>query len=564
MSSSKRSQALKGKSRLTKASSLAQIHRILSEIGTARALAVSLILADEGGQDELLLLPDVDFNTIIIHGFDKLSRDYQATRMLAKADFLKLKVDRKEVALRKESEAESQCRETNKFFRSGSNELYALRESVAYRKAKRLIADVLGDFEGFISACAEGQWDPGWTPGRNTVNYGDSTSSIEKFAAQIECTASACGNMLRVIQAHSGWAQASIEASGPVSLLLRGLTVVEGNVLTVVPKNSKTDRTICYEPNGNIWLQKMVGDYIRKRLKRYGCDLSDQTINSSLAKEGSKYGLLSTLDLSAASDTLAKETVFELLPLDWASFLDKIRSRKTYTPSGWRMNEKFSSMGNGFTFELESLIFLALSKAVSTFVSVYGDDIIVLSSRTTAVVEILNRFGFSLNMGKSFSYGPFRESCGGDFLLGVRITPFYIRSISSGWTVKVHNQMRERLSGFALSNEYEFLKSLRIESFPYGPSGYGDGHYHVNLDEACPSRAPFEIDGWWYRSVVKTLLPKWLLVDGMYDGRLAPAAVCSTTGPRRTFNVEALPHTKNVRYRTVRALAKSWPEVIVK
>jgi hypothetical protein len=90
-------------------------------------------------------------------------------------------------------------------------------------------------------------------------------------------------------------------------------------------------------------------------------------------------------------------------------------------------------MGNGFTFELESLLFYAIAKATAYFtgtsgtISVYGDDIIIPSQMYHDLTFVLKILGFSVNPDKSFSEGPFRESCGGHFYNGTRVTPFYIR-----------------------------------------------------------------------------------------------------------------------------------------
>jgi hypothetical protein len=102
----------------------------------------------------------------------------------------------------------------------------------------------------------------------------------------------------------------------------------------------------------------------------------------------------------------------------------------------WHLLEKFSSMGNGFTFELETLIFLCLILAVDETgqklesgrnVFTYGDDIICPTEYSEAVISALKFSGFSLNMKKSFVSGPFRESCGGDFFGGVDVRPFFLK-----------------------------------------------------------------------------------------------------------------------------------------
>ena len=91
-------------------------------------------------------------------------------------------------------------------------------------------------------------------------------------------------------------------------------------------------------------------------------------------------------------------------------------------------------MGNGFTFEVESLIFWALTESVVDFlelsdrrVGVYGDDIVVSTEAVTLLREVLSFAGFTFNEGKSFWSGNFRESCGKHYFSGTDVTPFYIR-----------------------------------------------------------------------------------------------------------------------------------------
>jgi hypothetical protein len=108
----------------------------------------------------------------------------------------------------------------------------------------------------------------------------------------------------------------------------------------------------------------------------------------------------------------------------------------------WVRLEKFSSMGNGFTFELETAIFLCLILAVRNLraireplealvkpgadIWVYGDDIIIPTDWAADVVSALTYCGFETNGRKSFVTGSFRESCGGDFFGGVDVRPYLL------------------------------------------------------------------------------------------------------------------------------------------
>lgn len=244
------------------------------------------------------------------------------------------------------------------------------------------------------------------------------------------------------------------------------LTIVRGSKLFTVPKNSLIDRVCCKEPDINMFLQRGVGSYIRRRLRSFGVNLNDQTRNQRLARQGSLHGRLATLDLSSASDSISDALVSLLLPHQWYSCLDDLRSHYVEVRGEEHSCEMFSSMGNGFTFELESLLFFAIAKTVAYFtgtrgtISVYGDDIIVPVEIYAPLVEVLDFFGFSVNLEKSYSKGPFRESCGGHYWNGEDITPFFVKEPILTLSDLIHclNQIR-KWSG----NEFHGLLSHDFE-----------------------------------------------------------------------------------------------------
>ncbi len=234
------------------------------------------------------------------------------------------------------------------------------------------------------------------------------------------------------------------------------LELQESSMLFTVPKNSEIDRVACKEPEVNMYLQRGLGDFIRMRLKRHGIDLNDQTHNQRLAREGSIASKYSTLDLSSASDTVSREIVRRLLPVAWYQALDDLRVKSVELPDGsCHTLEMFSSMGNGFTFELETLIFWSLARATSTLlrvrgrILVYGDDIVAPKATGLALSRVLPWFGFILNEKKSFFSGPFRESCGGHYFRGYDITPVYFREKVT--TVTQLIQLANQLSRWALT-----------------------------------------------------------------------------------------------------------------
>ena len=244
------------------------------------------------------------------------------------------------------------------------------------------------------------------------------------------------------------------------------VSIADYNEVTFVPKNAKTHRSIAIEPHLNVVLQLSVGSFLKDRLRLAGCDLKDQGRNQELARIGSIQQESKdpvTLDLEMASDTMCIELVRELLPIEWFEFLDCLRSHSGQLSGKRQVWAKFSSMGNGFTFELESMIFYAIAQAVSdlhgttewfsdtfgpafkyAYVSVYGDDIIVPAEISHHLVQVLRFVGFRVNEEKSFTTGLFRESCGMDYFAGVNVRPFNLERPMSrvGDLIHLHNGLK--------------------------------------------------------------------------------------------------------------------------
>jgi hypothetical protein len=250
--------------------------------------------------------------------------------------------------------------------------------------------------------------------------------------------------------------------------------------LGFVPKNASSLRTTCTQPGLSMMFQLGIGDYLAGLLKRLGLDITDQTRNQRLAREGSLTGDLATLDLRSASDTISCGLVEHLLPMPWYEFLAYGRASYCEFPHKRIIRlSQFSSMGNGFTFPLQTLIFWALTctcvpRHQRHLVSVYGDDIICPTSCVAAVRDLLTVAGFWLNEEKSFSAGPFRESCGADYMNGINVRPAYLKRFLSCMDLFVlHNYFRRNLDDEAADLCLTFIDPM---VYLWGPDGYGDGH----------------------------------------------------------------------------------------
>jgi len=235
--------------------------------------------------------------------------------------------------------------------------------------------------------------------------------------------------------------------------------VVQGNKLAFVPKNDTISRTICIEPSVNVLFQQGVRYGLETCLrKEYNIDFSDfrvidgvayssqQDINRRLAQIGSVDGSYSTIDLASASDSISMGLCKKVLPLEILNFLIRYRSPSVTLPDGSvRELHMVSSMGNAFTFPLQTLLFscvvhasynildIKLDKGLSSLpnFTVFGDDIVCLSKAYDFVIRLLKILGFVPNDKKSFNSGYFRESCGHDYYHGHRCEPVYIRDLSS-------------------------------------------------------------------------------------------------------------------------------------
>lgn len=221
--------------------------------------------------------------------------------------------------------------------------------------------------------------------------------------------------------------------------------LVSGSEVLTVPKNEDTSRTICKEPSLNMFFQLGFGEQLCDILVEcHNIDVSLQPDrNRELARIGSITQKFATIDLKSASNSIANKFVQWFLPRMSYDLLSKVRCDYTYV-NGEKIEMKmFSSMGNGFTFPLQTLIFATLVRATYQYLgikprvhkdrnySVFGDDIVCLSDTYHIISKVLTRCGFMINDSKSFHVGHFRESCGADYFKGHDIRGIYIKEIRS-------------------------------------------------------------------------------------------------------------------------------------
>lgn len=456
---------------------------------------------------------------------------HQFAALIRKADFLPLGIDTAQVALDSLRSSEWRCRWTNRKMRSARRRASGMDALIHYARdyiirtlSRNRPRDESGfrdpspDYGAIMRSCE-------LTGGAVVGVHGNATNVWRKLCAESWSVTPDCFHLaLAAVGSNPQLAEVFLPVRGQTvcwdvdayaSAFSDNVRLVEANLFSSVPKTAKTDRGIAVEPFLNLFVQTGINAELRRKLKLMGLDLSNQSVNQTLALHAleDRDDPYCTIDLSSASDTISTEVVRELLPPEWFDLLDAARSRVTHDAAGNVVaTERFCSMGNGFCFPLQTLIFASLIYATQMVggwsrddldFSVYGDDLIVRRSIFPEVIRTLKAFGFLPNSKKTFSEGPFRESCGVDSYLGQDVRPIELDTLDS--VVKLynlHNQSIRRkyaTAYFASIREHirEFVLKNRSALFllcPYDPtvSGHGsdrvDGAFWVPLDVAMTSR----------------------------------------------------------------------------
>jgi len=379
-------------------------------------------------------------------------KDYLAIEYLSKYQGFDLGIDPTAVAFDAFNKAEELCRSTNHRLRHARSGSIPKHVSPIISLAIRKISDLLGDLNyDWLNQC---KWGPGATA---TITSQNATLANKLLEKQLSITSRALPFARAAIGIDIQWLRArGINAVGPTSLLDSEFQIVESSRFTTVPKSAKTERCIACEPTLNQFLQGGLGLMLRRKLKSIGIDLRSQRANQRAASVAYEKSL-ATVDLSAASDTISKELIWMLLPIPWADTFDKLRTHSISVNSKFLGTsaepstidiEKFSSMGNGFTFELETMIFWSIAQSVCDYlgiqhrVAVYGDDIIIPTSGVRLLKEAFTFLGFTMNQKKTHYDSCFRESCGVHYFGSVDVTPIYLKKIidSDDRIIRAHNQ----------------------------------------------------------------------------------------------------------------------------
>ena len=252
--------------------------------------------------------------------------------------------------------------------------------------------------------------------------------------------------------------------------------VVGGSRLTFAKKELEISRVINTEASIDMLFQLGLGACMNGvLLDFYNIDMSKQpNINRALARLGSVDGSNATTDLKSASDSISVSFARWYLPPKIFQSLNAVRSKVIGLPQEHGGGELdlniFSTMGNGFTFPLQTLIFASLVKAVYRsyglptdcseypHFSVFGDDIICVKQVYHTLHEVLRFCGFTVNDAKSFNSGSFRESCGEDYFRGWNIRSVFVKELSQDAHVY---SLFNRLTRWSIRNGVDCSAILR-------------------------------------------------------------------------------------------------------
>jgi len=261
----------------------------------------------------------------------------------------------------------------------------------------------------------------------------------------------------RMISAFPTWTQAEKARSSEYGEAI----ICRGNRLCFVPKTTEISRVICVEPTLNMYAQLGMKHILENRLSsKFNINLAKQpTFNRELARLGSNGWGFSTIDLESASDSISTAMLKAILPRNVFRDLSYVRCPITVLPDQSELQlGMFSSMGNAFTFPLQTIIFTCIVCSVYRYLNipiqkpsgefhgnfgVFGDDICCVANATQLIYRLLDILGFRVNRNKSFFEGPFRESCGSDYYHGRIVRGVYIRGLEPHRLIASLNQLVE-------------------------------------------------------------------------------------------------------------------------
>lgn len=228
-----------------------------------------------------------------------------------------------------------------------------------------------------------------------------------------------------------------------------------------VPKGLDRRRGISMEPTANQYLEKGLFDRFDEWFSTHPelrIDLHDQDLSRAMALRGSKTFEYATADLSNASDTITWKLVRELLrdmpTLLW--YVSAVRTELVDVKGTEIAMAKYAPMGSSLCFPMECIVFSACASyacwltGIPQNYRVYGDDIVIDCRAYAALVDVLTRLHFEVNVEKSYSYSIFTEACGIECYDGHDVTPIRLsRRFNFGKSFTLSPQQLDNLVDLA-------------------------------------------------------------------------------------------------------------------
>ena len=325
---------------------------------------------------------------------------------------------------------------------------------------------------------------------------------------------------------------------GAVRVIREALTgsVNDRDRLLFIHKGLESLRSIGAQPTVSGHLQLGVHEVgVNLLLHRANINLADQGRNQVFAQMGSKDwqsdNPICTLDKSNASNLIARMLITVSFPSAWAKLLHRLRTPRYDAPAELggqtHVYEMYAGMGNGTTFFVETLIFWAASFATSDFdhpsdyaergtFAIYGDDVALRRDHAERYMRFAKFLGFQFNTKKTFTDGPFRESCGCDYYDGVDVRPAILscetQALAMSDIIGFHNTLMDQ-PNFQLPRACAMLRKLWKSSMhpvlptdPQGQNGFRPPAHKAGYDIAKDKSGTPLLSQWWQR-------PRYFVLD---------------------------------------------------
>lgn len=148
------------------------------------------------------------------------------------------------------------------------------------------------------------------------------------------------------------------------------------------------------------------------------------------------YDDIGTIDAHAASDCMSLLSFKQLVDKDVFDYVTTVRNRYVSIHGSKRRLVKLSTMGDGWCFLFETLMFVTLAILATYLTAIFrkwsvgrfthalslieqfGDDAQVDRLVAETYIDLLELYGFIVNQEKSYYHGVYKESCGWEVFNG--------------------------------------------------------------------------------------------------------------------------------------------------